>query len=90
MAWLAFFCLIFIAICFCVGYAVIWACGLVPFKKKKHEFTNPYIEGHKLRRLNDEAYSDYIIWLDDNNYSLPIDKLKTKEELDFENEINEM
>lgn len=72
----------------CLGHAfmklVRWLFG----KQKKPVHTNPYIRAHKLRNENDQLYEDYLSWMDKNNKGLPIDKKKTKEELDFEKQLN--
>lgn len=75
----------------CAG-VLIWAWvkfvyWLLP-KKKQENTENPYIHSHLMRRANDKAYDEYLDWLDKNNGSLPIEKLKTREELKFEREIN--
>ncbi len=57
-------------------------------KKPKYNVDNPYIQAHQVRRNNDANYQEYLEWLDKNNGSLPIDKLKTEEELRFEREMN--
>lgn len=50
---------------------------------------NPYVLQHKLRHINDAMYDQYIEWMDSNNFGLPIEKIKTKEELKFEKELME-
>lgn len=57
-------------------------------KRRMYKLDNPYIQAHQVRRHNDDSYQEYLEWLDKNNGSLPIDKLKTHEELRFEEEIN--
>ncbi len=48
---------------------------------------NPYVQAHMERRWNDKMYDEYLDWLDQTNGSLPIEKLKSKEEIEFENEV---
>ena len=54
---------------------------------KKPTPLNPYIDSHLMRRANDKAYAEYLEWLDKDGGGLPIEKVKTGEELKFENEL---
>lgn len=83
------FAIIFILlICCSIGYTVLrmyqkW------FVKKKPPIDNPYIKAHKLRQANDRWYDDYINWMNKSGAGLPIDKVKTPEEIRFEKEMKE-
>lgn len=59
-------------------------------QEKKRRITktdNPYIQAHRQRINNDQNYQEYLQWLDNNDGHLPIDKVKTDEEMNFENEL---
>ena len=56
--------------------------------KKNTLVENPYIHSHLIRRANDKAYENYLDWLDKTGGDLPIEKVKSKEELKFEIEVN--
>ncbi|MBW2961271.1 hypothetical protein [Mesonia aestuariivivens] len=75
------------------GIALIY--GWVKFfnwiwpKQKKQTATptppsNPYIDAHKRRQQNDKYYEDYLNWMDKTGADLPMDKVKSKEEIEFE------
>lgn len=75
-----------------VAIVLIWAWvrlvnWMLPTKKSS-QTTNPYIQAHLMRRDNDAHYEEYLNWLDKTGGGLPIEKLKTKEELKFEKQIN--
>ena len=57
-------------------------------KKKKQEAPrpqpNPYIEAQRRRDQNDRWYDEYISWMDHNGGGMPMDKVKTPEEMEFE------
>ena len=50
---------------------------------------NPYIEAHKRRLINDAWYEDYLKWMDHNGGGMPMDKVKTPEEQQFEKKYND-
>jgi len=49
---------------------------------------NPYIEAHLIRRRNDNDYEEYLKWLDDNGGGLPINKILTREEWEFKQQLD--
>ena len=87
MLYIVFFIISFFLISFCVGYAFLWIFKSSLIKKTPKK-VNPYIQAHEIRQINDANYEDYIKWLDKNNHALPIDKIKTAEELEFERKLN--
>lgn len=82
---------------FVLGYLFIKAVNAVfdplinKLDKRKQRILksdNPYIVAHRMRRGNDALYEEYLNWLDKTGGGLPIDKIKTAEELRFEKELN--
>ena len=60
---------------------------VLPKKKKQeapHPQPNPYIEAQRRRDQNDRWYDEYISWMDHNGGGMPINKVKTPEEMEFE------
>ena len=57
-------------------------------QKQNLDLENPYIEAHLLRRRNDKDYEDYLNWLDKTGGDLPIKKTLTREEWEFEKQLN--
>ena len=57
-------------------------------KASKEDLTpNPYIEAHKLRHENDKNYEDYLSWLNEQGGDIPIKKVLTREEWEFEKKL---
>ena len=54
------------------------------FEKKE----NPYVEAHKAKKKGDAVYQEYLNWLDKNGGDMPLEKLKTKEEFEFEKKLH--
>lgn len=80
---------IFLIISFMIGYPIVRIYQRIFKKKKKPPLENPYIEEHKMRMFNDMMYEDYIKWMDKNGHGLPVDKIKTPEEIRFEQEMKD-
>lgn len=57
-------------------------------KKELRGDNNPYIKAHKKRTKNDLDYDEYLNWLNNNDGELPIEKIKSIEEINFEKQIN--
>ena len=58
-------------------------------KAKEPDFENPYIVDHLYRRKNDSDYEAYLDWLDKEGGGLPLEKILTQEEWEFEQKIKE-
>lgn len=58
-------------------------------RRVEKDSNNPYIAYHKLRKQNDKNYERYLAWMDKNNEGLPIEKIKSEEEEEFENKMKE-
>ena len=80
------------------GVACCWAWikfvnWIFPKEKKKEPAlipqSNPYIEAQKRRNQNDHWYDEYISWMDHNGGGMPMDKVKTPEEKQFEKKYND-
>ena len=56
-------------------------------RKAKKKESNPYIMYHEMRSLNDQHYEDYLKWMDKHNKGLPVEKILTKEEWEFEQQL---
>ena len=79
-------------VCGILIYGWVWLVNrlLNPLiKKSEGEDTsqNPYIQAHLQRRRNDKDYEQYLQWLDTNGGDLPIDKILTKEEWEFKQQL---
>lgn len=46
--------------------------------------SNPYIDAQRRRDQNDRWYDEYLSWMDHNNGGMPMNKVKTPEEIEFE------
>lgn len=57
-------------------------------EKETFKTSNPYIQAHQMRRHNDKNYEEYLEWLNNTGGDLPIDKIKSEEELRFERKMN--
>ena len=57
-------------------------------QSKVSSIPNPYIETHLLRRRNDKDYEDYLNWLDKTGGDLPVKKVLTREEWEFQQQLN--
>lgn len=60
-------------------------------KNKIEELNNEYIIKQKIIDENEKKYNDYLNWMQKrNNGSVPIEKIKTKEEFEAEKKINQL
>ena len=76
---------------------VVWLCWLwvllvnlvmnPMIRKAKKKESNPYIMYHEMRSLNDQHYQDYLKWMDKHNKGLPVKKIKSEEEFEFEQKL---
>ncbi|MEC4050662.1 hypothetical protein OX284_014580 [Flavobacterium sp. SUN046] len=48
---------------------------------------NPYINAQKIINQNDKHYDEYIQWMCKNNGGIPLDKMKTAEEVRADNQL---
>lgn len=64
--------------------SVMWVKFVWYIFKPKKKPLNTYIEAHKTLMDNDRNYDEYIEWMSKNSYGVPIDKIKYKEEIEFE------
>lgn len=48
---------------------------------------NLYINAHRTRRKNDDDYETYLDWLDKTGGDLPIDKIISREEWNFKQQM---
>lgn len=72
-----------------IGYPILRIYQRIKKKYGKQKPDNPYIKAHKLRQANDKWYEDYINWMDKNGAGMPMDKVKTPEEIRFEQEMKD-
>ncbi|MGC6401829.1 MAG: hypothetical protein ACON4A_00100 [Flavobacteriaceae bacterium] len=63
---------------------VNWIFNVPNSKVDEPDLENPYILHHIIREMNHDNYDKYLEWMDKNNKSLPIKKVLTKEEWEFE------
>jgi len=52
--------------------------------------SNPYINAERIKAKNDKDYEDYLKWMSKHGKSVPISKLKTREEHVAESKINSL
>ena len=57
------------------------------FRKRIKKETNPYIEAQKIINQNDKDYEEYIQWMQKNNGQIPLDKIRTAEEIRADNQL---
>lgn len=50
--------------------------------------SNPYIKAHRSKWKNDRNYFAYLRWLSKKGGDIPIEQIKTKEEIELFREIN--
>lgn len=51
---------------------------------------NPYIEYHELKNKNDDDYQDYLEWLKKEGRGVPVEKMKSPEDVRAENKIKKL
>ena len=74
----------------CLIYLWVKAFNAVfnPLIRKVNKNSNPYITAHKVKFKNDKDYDNYLRWLNKKGGDMPIDKLKSIQELQFEKQLN--
>lgn len=80
-----------LAVCVALCYWWVRAVGsLFDWLEKKKSGTdvnNPYIRTHLSKIKNDKKYQEYLKWLDQNGGDMPVEKLRTREEFEFEKKL---
>lgn len=51
---------------------------------------NKYIRLHQARIKNKKQYRQYLRWMSKHGHELPIDEVKSRAEIEFENELNDL
>lgn len=59
-------------------------------KEGKPDIENPYIAEHIAKRHNDRCYEEYLEWLVKDGGDLPVKKILTREEWEFQQLLNQM
>ena len=83
----------FVGIVVCVALCYWWVKAIVTIfdwlEKKINgtDVNNPYIKAHLSKKKGDTTYQEYLKWLDKNGGDMPLEKLKTKEELEFDRKL---
>ncbi len=57
---------------------------------KKAVISNPYIEAHKAKIRNDKWYDEYIFWMEKNGHGVPIQQIKSPEDIEAEKKIKNL
>lgn len=76
--------------------AIFYTLGLITYKGINYIFNfrkrnnNPYITYHKIKFQNDKNYSEYLDWLSKNGGDIPVEKVKTKEEIEADKKIKKL
>lgn len=71
-------------------FVFVYIIGMWVYKVFRYFFVskNPYILHHKVVDHNEKNYDDYLKWLDKKGGGLPVDKIKTAEEKNFEKQYS--
>jgi hypothetical protein len=87
--------LIVIGVVLIIGWTKLINMIFNPFIKRSEKkqiqtdnIDNPYIEAHLVRRRNDDDYEEYLKWLSDSGGDLPINKILTREEWEFKQQLD--
>lgn len=60
------------------------------FKNTIEANTNNYIEAQKFIDINNANYEEYLFWMKKNSGGVPLNKIKTFEEIEVEKKINDI
>lgn len=71
----------------CITLCYWWLKAIGAFFRLFEPKENPYVKVHQAKLKNDKTYQDYLEWLDKTGGDIPLDKWKTKEEMDFEKKV---
>lgn len=86
--------LIFIGIAMALGFLIMSTARFVLrvfYKEKpKVKSSNPYIDYHKVKMINDKNYEDYLEWLQKSGEGVPIEKIEAPEDIEANKKINNL
>lgn len=69
----------------------IWAIAkFLLFVINYYKSKNPYIQYHKMKNQNDDDYQDYLEWLKKEGRGVPVEKMKSPEDVRAENKIKKL
>ena len=80
--------LIFVVVSAIVGHSIIWCVYVLSGASKKGK--NRYIQKHKARIKNDADYQEYLRWMEKRRHDLPLDKVESMREREFEVELQRL
>lgn len=87
-----FYTILFFTFCYvAIRYSAKFLLSLINKSQEKNKSnSNPYIAYHKSKMENDKNYDEYIEWLDENGNGVPVDKVKSPEDVKAEKKINQL